>query len=550
MTRRIFRCILLVATLSTLLAAALILQGLFAVYQQDLAAELRAEAEFLVFALSDEADEAAALTGLSAENRVSLIAPDGRVLYDNQADAGSMGSHADRPEVMAALREGEGELERYSATFEEATLYCALRTEAGNVLRLSCVRMTAFGLGLRMTPLLGAIFLLTAFFSLLMARLSAQRIVSPIRALNLSSPLENETYDEIRPMLERISRQKRARDEARQAISTMMDNMSEGMILLDFQGKILAMNAVAERVLNVNPNEADMLSAAREPSVREAAYEALTGRSAALELDFEGRNYRLIAHPVEKEKKTEGAVLLLLDVTEHFAAERSRREFTANVSHELKTPLTSVSGYAELIRDGIARPEDIPAFAGRIYDEARRLLRLIEDIMALSRLDEKRGLGEMERVQLDEIAEECALRLLNAAEKKGVTLTLHAQAAETSGYRTLVGEMIFNLVDNAVKYTNEGGFVEIRVENDASGAKISVSDTGVGIPKEHQAHIFERFYRVDKSHSRATGGTGLGLSIVKHGAEIHHAKLTLESEVGRGTCVTLVFPRPQAGAER
>lgn len=550
MTRRIFRSILLVATLSTLLAAALILQGMFAVYQQDLAAELHSEAEFLLFALSGDEDEASALTGLSAQNRVSLIAPDGRVLYDNQADAGLMDSHADRPEVIAALKEGEGALERYSATFESVTLYCALRTEAGNVLRLSRVRMTAFGLGLRLMPLLGAIFLLTALFSLLMARLSAQRIVSPISALNLSSPLENETYDEIRPMLERISRQKRARDEARQAISTMMDNMSEGMILLDFQGKILAMNAVAERVLNVNSSETDMLSAARNPSVREAAYEALTGRSAAMELDFEGRNYRLIAHPVEKEKKTEGAVLLLLDVTEHFAAERSRREFTANVSHELKTPLTSVSGYAELIRDGIARPEDIPTFAGRIYDEARRLLRLIEDIMALSRLDEKQGMGEMERVQLDAIAEECTLRLLNAAEKKDVTLTLHAQAAEALGYKTLVGEMLFNLVDNAVKYTNEGGFVEIQVENGLSGAKVCVRDTGVGISKEHQAHIFERFYRVDKSHSRATGGTGLGLSIVKHGAEIHHARLTLESEIGQGTCVTLEFPRPEAGEAR
>lgn len=541
MTRRIFRSMVFSALLAAALAAVLIVLSLFGIYEGDMTGELRSEAASLCYALNRAADEQAYFDGFSARNRVTLIAGDGTVLYDSSTDASNLDNHASRPEVQHALADGWGEAERYSDTLAESTYYYALRTDKGNILRVASVRSSALGVALSVLPSLSVIIAVVVLFSLVIARIEAQRIVAPLNALDLKAPLENKIYDELTPLLTRMDRHMRARDEARRNLSTIVDNMREGMVLLDFQGIILAMNSSAESVLGISDGDnigKDMLSACHTPGVGDAVYTALTGRYTSLPMEWNGRHYQLLANPVLAHGRTEGAVLLVLDVTEHYAAEQSRREFTANVSHELKTPLTSISGYAEIIRDGVARMEDIPNFAGRIHNEAARLLNLINDILALSRLDERRGMGESENISLLSAAQEAAAGLENLAREKGVELKVSGGDGMVRGYRVLLGEMLFNLIDNAVKYTPAGGRVDVQVQ----GTRCIVRDTGIGIPAEHQGRIFERFYRVDKSHSRATGGTGLGLSIVKHGAEVHGAEVRLDSREGKGTCITLEFP--------
>lgn len=545
MTRRIFRSMVFSALLAALLTAALLVVSLFGIYEADMTGELRSEAGNIGYALDRAVDELAYFDGFTSRNRVTLIAGDGTVLFDSSANAAVLDNHASRPEVQSALESGWGEAERYSDTLAETTCYYALRTASGNVLRVASTRASVLGVLLNALPTLGVVLAMVVLFSLVLARLEAQRIVAPLNALDLKAPLENKIYDELTPLLTRMDRHMRARDEARMNLATITDNMHEGMVLLDYQGIILAMNRAASQVLGISDGDhlgKDMLSACHAPNVGDAVYTALTGRSVNLPMEWGGRHYQLLAHPVISDGRTGGAVLLVLDVTEQYAAEQSRREFTANVSHELKTPLTSISGYAEIIRDGVARSEDIAQFAGRIHSEAGRLLTLINDILALSRLDEKRGIGEQEEISLLAVAKETVSRLENLARGKGIELSAGGDAPVIQGYRVLLGEMMFNLVDNALKYTPAGGRVEVCVDRNGSFARISVKDTGIGIPAEHQAHIFERFYRVDKSHSRATGGTGLGLSIVKHGAEIHGAEVELESREGRGTCITLKFP--------
>ena len=542
MTRRIFRSVVISALLAATLAAALLVMSLFGIYEEDMTGELRSEAGNICYALNHFGDEEAYFEGFSSRNRVTLIAGDGTVLYDSGTDASVMDNHASRPEVQNAMAEGWGEAERYSDTLAETTCYYALRTDRGNILRLASTRASVLGVMLSALPSLSVIIAVVVLFSLVIARLEAQRIVAPLNALDLKAPLENRIYDEITPLLTRMDTHMRARDEARRNLSTIVDNMREGMVLLDYQGIILAMNRSASRVLGISDGEhlgKDMLSACHAPNVGDAVYTALTGRSVSLPMEWNGRHYQLLANPVTAGGRTEGAVLLVLDVTEHYAAEKSRREFTANVSHELKTPLTSISGYAEIIRDGVADPGDVSGFAGRIHSEAARLLTLINDILALSRLDEKQGIGRREEISLADAARDAASRFDNLARQKGVELNVSGEGGKIQGHRVLLGEMLFNLIDNAIKYTPAGGRVDVQVR----GRSISVRDTGIGIPGEHQTHIFERFYRVDKSHSRATGGTGLGLSIVKHGAEIHGAEVELESREGKGTCITLRFPK-------
>ena len=545
MTRRIFRSVVFSALLAALLATALIVFSMFGIYEADMADELRSEANALRYALYKAEDEVAYFDGFVSRNRVTLIAGDGEVLYDSNTDASALDNHATRPEVISAIAQGWGEAERYSDTLAETTYYYALATDGGNVLRLASKRASVLGVVINALPTLGVGIAMVMLFALALARLEAQRIVAPLNALDLKAPLENKIYDELTPLLKRMDRHMRARDEARGNLTAILDNMREGMALLDYQGKILAMNHSAVEVLGIvdaDPVGKDMLSVCHAPDVGDVVYTALTGKYADLPMEVGGRCYRLIANPVISGGRTGGAALLALDVTEHYAAEKSRREFTANVSHELKTPLTSISGYAEIIRDGVARSEDISNFAGRIHSEAARLLTLINDILALSRLDEKQGIGEIEPVNLYAAAAEAASRLENLAREKGVLLRVEGESASMHGYRLLLDEMLFNLMDNAVKYTPAGGRVDVQVEGDARCARIRVKDTGIGIPEAHQARIFERFYRVDKSHSRMTGGTGLGLSIVKHGAEIHGAKVQLQSREGEGTCITLEFP--------
>ena len=551
MTRRIFRNILLTAVLALLLSSALLVGTLYNVYEGRISAEMRTEAEYIVRALDMLPDDRTYFTDFAPDNRVTLIAPDGSVLYDSDADEARMDSHAQRPEVLAALADGTGEATRYSDTLSEVTIYYARRTADGNVLRIASTRSSALGVFLSVAPQIIISLLMVAALSLLIARFASRQIVQPINDLNLDEPLENDVYDELAPLLTRMDRQhgqicQQMHDLARAHadLNAIMANMREGLILLDKESRIISINHSAQTIFGVKgviASDADLLTICRDASVLEIVKAAQKGDSGDVVLPRDSRTYRIFASPVLREDKVRGVVLLALDISARYAAEASRREFTANVSHELKTPLTSISGYAEIIESGIAKTEDVPAFAGKIRAEAKRLVALVNDILELSRLDEKQGLGTKEHVALLPLLDSLADSFAPIASEKGVTLSVEGCNTTVEGYPVLLRELFHNLIDNAIKYTPAGGSVKVQLSQQAGHICCTVQDTGIGIPEEHQAHVFERFYRVDKSHSRQTGGTGLGLAIVKHVAEVHQAQVQLDSKPQEGTKVTIAF---------
>ena len=543
MTKRIFR--------NVLLTSALLVGTLYNVYESRISAELRTEAEYIVRALDTMDDDLSFLRGLTLSNRITLISPDGVVLYDSAADEARMDSHAERPEVSDALVTGTGESKRYSDTLSDITTYYARRTANGNVLRIASTRSTLVGLFLDVAPQIVLMMLMVAALSLLIARFSARQIVQPINELNLDEPLENDIYDELAPLLTRMDRQhmqirQQMHDLARAHadLNAVMQNMREGLVLIDKSDRIISINGSAMKVFGVKgiiAPEADLLTICRESSIIEIVKEAQQGRSDDTVFVRGDHTYRIFASPVLREEKVRAVVLLALDVSARYAAEASRREFTANVSHELKTPLTSISGYAEIIASGIAKNEDIPVFAGKIHAEAKRLVALVNDILDLSRLDEKQGLGNKENVPLLPMLKGLEESFRPIAQEKDIEVRVEGSNATVEGYPTLLRELFHNLIDNALKYTPAGGHVTVALSREGGHPICTVADTGIGIPKEHQPHVFERFYRVDKSHSRQTGGTGLGLAIVKHVAEVHHADVKLESEPGKGTKMIVTF---------
>ncbi len=553
MRRRISRSVLLTATLALLLTAALLIIFLFDLFAAQSAQELRREAETIRYSLLYAEDETAFLTSLPTDYRLTLIGADGAVLFDNSADADAMDNHAQRPEIAEALSTGRGESRRRSDTLAEETYYYALATADGQVLRIATTRATMVGVFMQALPMLiGLLVVVLALVFLLSERLTAW-IVRPVNNLNLDAPLENDAYDELSPLLTRMDHQHREIHSqmqqliaARNEVAAITENMQEGLILLNQIGDVLSMNSSAAAIFGTDAKAyagESFLAVVRDADLHEAVAKAQQGKNAEAYLEREGRHYRAFTSPVLQQNQPSGVVVLLLDVTEGYAAEISRREFTANVSHELKTPLTAISGYAEIIRDGVARPEDVTGFAGRIHREASRLITLLGDIFELSRLDEQKGLGDREALDLAACAQDAAARLESAAEQKGIALTFRCNAAPVQGYRALLTEMCFNLLDNAIRYTPEGGQVSIDTGIADGKPFVQVKDNGIGIPAEHQPHIFERFYRVDKSRSKASGGTGLGLAIVKHGALIHGAEITLDSQVGLGTRIGLFFPQ-------
>lgn len=551
MAKRIFRSVVCTAMLAVLLTSALLIPSLYGVYERHIANTMRDEADYLVRILDATGDDLSSLSGFHTQSRVTLIAPNGDVLYDSAAEAAQMENHAERPELRQAMQCGSGESKRYSATLSEITIYDARRTASGNVLRIANTRSSMLGVFLGAVPqivlMLGVIFAL----SLAMARFSARRIVAPINTLRLNEPLANDIYDELAPLLIRMEKQRvqldaqmASLDKARSELAAIMENMREGLILLDEANTVLSINASAATFFHVTADERvgqSILAVTRNADIHELVEQAHAGCCGNTLLHMHDHAYRVMASPVETGSHVQSVALLILDVTAGFAAEASRREFSANVSHELKTPLTSISGYAEIIRDGIAQPQDVPGFAGKICAEASRLIALVNDVLELSRLDEKQGLGRRECVELKKLLSALMDDFALAARKKEIELVLEAEAVCVEGHPVLLREMFFNLIDNAVKYTPEGGCVRVSAVRDGKFIRCSVSDTGIGIPREHQPHVFERFYRVDKSHSRATGGTGLGLAIVKHVAEIHHAAVRLTSQEGKGTTVCVDF---------
>jgi len=554
MTKRIFRGILLGAFTAFLVCLALIIYVQFTTARDSLSQRLRAEAAYLVHGVEKEG--AAFFENLPMTDvRVTYVDTDGTVLFDSAADRVQLDSHLDRQEIRAALETGEGESERYSDTAGKIMRYYARRTADGRVVRLSLHRPSATSLALSiLTPAIGAALFLVVF-SVLLARLISGRIVSPINEIDPERPAADNRYPEIAPLIRKISRQneliekqmadlRRHQDEFR----AITENMEEGFILIDKKTDILSYNRGALRLLGKNQagGGTSVFALNRSAPFRAAVGEALQGRHNEKTLETDGRVYQLIANPVTANGQQDGAVIVILDVTEKRQREEMRREFTSNVSHEMKTPLTSIYGISEMMASGMVRPEDVPDFARNIHAESGRLISLINDTIKLSQLDEESIPYEREDVDLYEEAQQLCRRLAPVAEGQDVTLTLSGESVTVHGIRTILSEIVSNLCDNAIKYNRPGGTVSVSVvpetgEDGIPHAVLTVADTGIGIPPEHLDRVFERFYRVDKSHSRAIGGTGLGLSIVKHGAAYHGAQVSLRSRVGEGTTVQIRF---------
>ena len=550
MNKRIFRSILLVAGVVLLASFLIILDCLYGYFENLQEDQLRDELSLAVSAVEEEGESY--LSRLKPESyRLTWIGEDGSVFYDTQADAGQMENHKDRTEIQDALKLGQGQSSRYSSTLMEKTLYFARRLKDGSVLRISVSRATAWRLVLGMLqPVLMVLAAALLLSGLLAGRLS-KKIVEPLNHLDLEHPLDNECYEEISPLLNRINRQHeeiqqqlRAMRQRTDEFNQIIGNMQEGLVLLDEKENVLSINAAAIKIFGVKEScvGQSFLTVDRNHEISLAIQQALSDGHAEIRCHRGGRVYQFDLSRIDSDGRVVGAVLLAFDITEQEYAERNRREFTANVSHELKTPLQGILGSAELIEKGMVQPEDVPHFIGQIRTEATRMVTLIGDIIRLSQLDEGDEMPR-EKVELFALAEEVTDSLKDEAAKKKVTLVVEGQAASIEGVRRLLYEIFYNLCDNAIKYNVPGGSVHFFVDSNEKSAVVKVADTGIGIPAEDQSRVFERFYRVDKSHSKASGGTGLGLSIVKHAVQYHHGSIELKSEPGKGTEITCVFPK-------
>lgn len=552
MTKRIFRAILTVA-LSVLAAAlVMILGALYSHFANVQFSQLREETALAAHAVENEG--LAYFDGLDSGTncRITWIAADGSVLYDNRSDSGAMVNHLERAEVQSALKTGYGESSRYSDTLLTRYLYTAQRLADGTVLRLAATQSSVWNLLLGMSWFIVVVLGGAIVVSSVLADRLAREIVRPINDLNLDDPLANGEYEEIAPLLRRLEaqqRQLRAQErELRQKqkqFHTVTRSLSEGLVLVDSSGTILSINPAAAQLLEVTPHclGADFSAANRNEAVSALLDQALSGQKAEQTVTLAAGTYLAAASPVTSDGVVSGVVLLLFDVTQKRQAEQLRREFTANVSHELKTPLHAISGYAELMKSGMVPQRDMTAFASKIYGEAQRMIRLVEDILRLSRLDEGAAGMRWEELDLYDAAQSAVRSLSAAAELGGISLGVEGGPTVISAVPQLVSGILFNLTDNAVKYNRPGGSVSLRIEDGGAEAVLTVADTGIGIPEEHRERIFERFYRVDKSHSKEVGGTGLGLSIVKHAALILGADISLDSTVGVGTTITVRFPK-------
>ena len=551
MTKRIFRSIWLVALAVFLASVVLIMGVLYSYFTAVQQKQLRTETMLTAQGVTLKGDSY--FEGLDLEGcRITWIGTDGAVLYDSQGDAATMENHADREEVKEALATGFGESSRYSTTHMERLLYSAKRLPDGTVIRLSSQQQSVLILVLSMLQPMAVVIAIALGLALLLAARVSKQIVKPLNELDLDEPLQNEEYDELAPLLRRIdSQQKQLKGQEmelrrrKREFEAITGNMNEGLVLLNARGRILSINPTAARLLGTDAGcvGRDILAVNREPELQTLLLQAQEGHRGEQVLDLGGGGYQLDVSPVLTDGTVTGVVLLFVDVTEKERAEEMRREFTANVSHELKTPLHTISGCAELLQSGLVKAGDEKQFVGQIYSEAQRLICLVEDIINLSHLDE--GAGEMRRepVDLFALAERTVASLAPVAERAGVTVCLSGGPAEIVGIAQLLGGIVYNLCDNAIKYNRPGGTVEIAVNRESAGVGLSVRDNGIGIPAEHQSRIFERFYRVDKSHSKEVGGTGLGLSIVKHAAMIHGASVDLKSNPGEGTAITVFFPK-------
>lgn len=550
MTKKIFQSILLVAG-AVLLASLLIIMGfLYSYFGGVEENQLRDELSLASAAVeSSGTDYLSQLT--AGRYRLTWIAADGSVLYDTKTDAESLENHASRAEVGQALSTGTGESTRYSSTLMEKTMYYAQRLTDGTVLRISISRATVGMIAVGMLQPLLLVLIVALILSGVLARRLSRRIVDPLNSLDLEHPLDNDAYEELSPLLKRIHHQHveirtqlRELREKTDEFTQITGSMREGLVLLDEHGDILSINAAAQALFGADAQcvGRDFLTIERSHEISAAIQAAADDGHSEVRAERAGRIYQFDISRIASDGKPIGTVILAFDITEQEFAERNRREFTANVSHELKTPLQGIIGSAELIENGMVRPDDLPRFVGHIHTETARLVTLIDDIIRLSQLDEG-GALPTEPVDLLTVSQEAAQTLQDAAAARQVTVSVQGEPTVIPGVHRLLYEIVYNLCDNAIKYNRDGGRVDITVAHDADGSSVTVADTGIGIAPEHQARVFERFYRVDKSHSKASGGTGLGLSIVKHAMQLHHGRIELESTPGTGTTIRAIFPK-------
>lgn len=550
MRKRIFRGALVLALAASLLTGLLAAVVYYRQSGRQLENQLWQELDMLATLVECSGDEAfATLQALRLPNRLTWVSADGTVRYDNQSNPAEMENHLEREEIVQARESGSGFVRRYSHTLLEEQLYCARQLAGGGYLRIAATQSSLMGSLWRMSWVLLAGIAAVLAAAAALSRLWTRALVRPINEIDLEDPLKNPVYDELTPVLRRMEEQKRGLERQmrelaarRGELETIIGHMNEGLLILDAHRHVLLMNDSARLILHTD-READGKTPLsvynRSQTLLETVEAALRDGGASAEMAAGGREYLLTASAV---RHNEGLVLLLQDVTERNASEKARKRFTANVSHELRTPLTTISGYAELMQSGMTEPADIPVFARKIYNESRRLLQLIEDIMHLSKLDEGFVSGRLDRVDLLEAARAAVGENAETAADRNISVSLSGESAWIHADGTLLDEMLRNVIENGIKYNRPNGEVRVEVERMDEAARVRVSDTGIGIPAEHRDKVFERFYRVDGSRSKQTGGTGLGLSIVKHGAEYHHARIELDSEVGRGTTVTLTFP--------
>ena len=551
MTKKIFKSIMFVCALVLAVGLAAVMGILYSNFDGQMRKELSKEAAYLTYGVEQQGvDYLKNIKDKSA--RITYIDQDGTVLFDNEADVSEMKNHSDRTEFQKAEKYGAGESSRYSDTLSEKTIYYALRLKDGTVLRVSGTQDSVLALVENLIFPLCGLLCLMLILSGIMASAISKRIVKPINELDLESPEENRIYEELSPLLSKIHRQNREiqnqlelAKQQQEEFALITENMQEGLIVIDKYTMILSANSSAWNLFHVDRvrQGESVYCLDREEEFRHAIEQVLSGEHTELVLKLNGSDIQLIANPVIRDKKTEGAVVLLVNVTEKLERESLRREFSANVSHELKTPLTSISGFAEIMQSGLVKCEDIPQFAGRIYKESQRLLQLVEDVIQISQLDEEKTSYTWEPVDVYQVCKNAFESLKEKAKRLNVHLYICGEYMKMEAVRTLLEEAVYNVCDNAIKYNRNEGSVSVFLTQTAQEIQIVVKDTGVGIPKEDQDRVFERFYRVDKSHSKEIGGTGLGLSIVKHAVGALKGSVILRSEEGNGTEICMKFPK-------
>ena len=550
MFSKIFRSSFLTSMIVLLMSFFMIFAVLFEYFETQIFTELENEAEYISYSVISEG--ASYIDNFNGDGkRITLVDTDGNVLADTSANAEELGNHSERTEIKEANATGVGKSSRYSETLMKKTLYYAKKLDDGTILRVSTTQNSVILILLGLLYPMIIIIVLALILSAILSNRVSKKIIKPINAIDLENPSENITYEEITPLLKKISAQNKTIDcqlkEAKQRqeeFKLITENMSEGLLVIDKNANVLSYNDAALRLLEItDTTNGSVLAFNRSKGFRESVEAALTGKRCENEISIEDNTYSVIANPVSVNEKIIGAVIVILDITVNVKREQLRREFTSNVSHELKTPLTSISGFAEMMMHGGTPENTVVDFSATIYNAAQRLIALVSDIMKISELDEGVVLPEREKVDLYGLSKDIITRLTPVAEKRNITFNLIGDSAYVMGAEKILDEMIYNLCDNAIKYNKENGIVDVIINTTSNKVNLTVRDTGIGIPQADQKRVFERFYRVDKSHSNQVGGTGLGLAIVKHGAIYHDAQITLESTEGKGTNVTISFDK-------